>query len=44
MPELGQIQRLVKGAGVRRPVAEEGDRDARLMPHLEGERGADSRR
>ena len=29
---------------VRRPVAEEGDRDARLAAELEGERGADRRR
>src|SRR4051812_17248738 len=39
-PELGKVERLVERADVRRPVAEKRDRDARLAPHLEGERGA----
>ena len=34
----------MEGADVGRPVAEEGDRDARLVSHLEGEGGADGRR
>src|SRR4051794_13956080 len=36
LPELRQVQRLVEGAGVRRAVAKEGDRDARLVAQLEG--------
>src|SRR6266542_1746444 len=39
-PELREVERLVEGADVRRAVAEEGERDARLAAHLEGERGA----
>src|SRR5581483_1920287 len=38
LPELGEVERLVEGADVRRPVAEEGDRDARLAAQLERER------
>ena len=44
LPELGEVERLVEGADVRRPVAEEGHGDARLVPQLEGERGADDPR
>jgi hypothetical protein len=40
LPELRQVERLVEGADVRRPVAEEGDRDTRLATELEGERRA----
>ena len=44
LPELREVERLVEGAGVRRAVAEERDRDARLVAQLEGEAGADDRR
>ena len=44
LPELRQVERLVEGAGVGRAVAEERDRDARLVAELEGEAGADQRR
>src|SRR5882724_7304337 len=43
-PELGEVERLVEGADVRRPVAEERAPDPRLAAELEGERGADDRR
>ncbi len=43
LPELSQVQRLVKGPRVGRPVAEEGDGDARLAAQLEGECGANRR-
>ena len=36
LPELRQVERLVEGAGVGRAVAEERDRDARLVAELEG--------
>ena len=39
LPELREVERLMEGADVRRAVAEEGDRDARLAAQLEGERG-----
>ena len=41
LPELAEVQRLVERAGVRRAVAEERDRDARLVPPLERERCTD---
>jgi hypothetical protein len=41
LPELGEVHRLVEGADVGRPVAEEGDRNVRLAPQLESERRAD---
>jgi hypothetical protein len=37
-PELAKVERFVKGTRIGRPVAEEGDRDARLVSHLERER------
>ena len=43
LPELREVERLVERADVRRAVAEERDRDARLVAELEGERGADDR-
>ncbi len=43
IPELRKVERLVEGADVRRPVAEERDRDARLVTELERECGADDR-
>jgi len=43
-PQLREVQRLVERADVRRPVAEERDRHARLAAHLEGEGGADDPR
>jgi hypothetical protein len=44
LPELPQVERLVEGADVRRAVAEERDRDARLVTQLEREARADDRR
>src|SRR6185312_13644833 len=44
LPELREVERFVEGADVGRAVAEEGDRDAWLVPHLEGEAGAGDRR
>ena len=44
LPELREVERLVEGAGVRRAVAEERDRDPRLVAQLEREPGADERR
>jgi hypothetical protein len=41
VPQLRKVQRLVEGADVRCPVAEERDGDARLVAKLEGERRAD---
>ena len=40
LPELRHVERLVERADVRRAVAEERNRDARLAAHLERERGA----
>ena len=37
LPELREVERLVEGADVRRAVAEERDRDARLVAQLERE-------
>jgi hypothetical protein len=42
-PELGEVHRLVKGADVRRPVAEERDCDARFVAQLESKRCSDDR-
>src|SRR5579862_108968 len=44
LPELGKVERLVERARVRRAVAEERDRDARLVAQLEREARADDRR
>src|SRR2546430_17475821 len=43
-PELGEVERLVEGADVRRAVAEERDPDPRLAAGPGGARGADDRR
>src|SRR5919201_6978344 len=43
LPELGEVERLVEGADIGCPVAEEGDRDPRLAAQLEGERRAGDR-
>src|SRR5579884_1404659 len=43
LPQLREVERLVERPGVRRAVAEERDRDARLVPQLEREPGTDDR-
>jgi hypothetical protein len=43
-PELREVQRLVERADVRGPVAEEGDRDARLGAQLERQGRSDDAR